>query len=290
MHQTGSRKLARWTEALACPHLSRCVAQLERRLPDVHPADWVAAYVLLCLARIFPAGCVGGRRTNAAQNEDLAVWRDYPETLVCLAEGPRRYTKPLSAAGTLRCADVDGLVLSERDLQKLGGIQVPVVDVFARFELLSVPTWANRSIVAWAAGLRPLILMTRAADVEELMEMQGEGRRCVTCFCKASELGREWTDLFAPYAVKDSLHFTLHDLQHGEKFVDPELYFEQVGFLRAMRQVWAWFKEKKYHVPTSLDLRRAVAHVMSDMNCCSVQMLDFLLAQWQGSAGASSSP
>jgi hypothetical protein len=166
---------------------------------------------------------------------------------------------------------------------------VPVVEVFVRFELRSVPTWANRSIAAWAAGQRPLVLMTRAASVEELMVMQGEGRRCVTCFCKASELGREWTDLYAPYAVKDSLHFTLHDLQHVEKLVDPELYCEQVGFLRSMRWVWEWMKAGKCRVPVSLNLRRAVAHVVSDMNCCSVQMLDFLLAQWQGAAGAYSS-
>ena len=29
---------------------SRCVAQLLERLPEVHPADWVAAYILLCTA------------------------------------------------------------------------------------------------------------------------------------------------------------------------------------------------------------------------------------------------
>ena len=113
--------------------------------------------------------------------------------------------------------------------------------------------------------------------------MQGQGRRCVTCFCE--DLGREIVDSYPPFAVKDCLHFVFHDLQHAEKLVDPELYCEQVGFLHEMRKVWARSRAGNFRVPMSLELRRDIAHVVSDMNCCSVQMLDFLLARWQGAAG-----
>jgi hypothetical protein len=279
---TGSRKLCKWARALASSDLGRCVALLEQRLPEVHPADWVAAYILLCLSCVFPAGCIGGRRGHSVQEEDGAR---HPRTaqMICAHGEGRRHCHPSAVAGALRCADVCGLVLSDRDIQRLGGIDHAVVDVFARFELLCVPPWVNRAVVAWANGLRPLVLMTRVASVEELLFMQGQGRRCVTCFCK--DLGREIVDSYPPFAVKDCLHFVFHDLQHVEKLVDPELYCEQVGFLHEMRKVWARSRASNFRVPMDLELRRDIAHVVSDMNCCSVQMLDFLLARWQGAAG-----
>lgn len=152
-------------------------------------------------------------------------------------------------------------------------------------------------------------------------EMQASGRRCVTCFCRASELGREWVDSYPPFAAKDSLHFMMHDLQHVEKLVAPAYYCEQVGFLYKMRAVYAWAKPQagqaapELPVPSSSsssvvsdgdghdsdgeaggggggsvlmredkELRADIAHLVSDMNTCCAHMMDFLLAKWWGAA------
>ena len=111
-----------------------------------------------------------------------------------------------------------------------------------RFQLPCIPIFVNECLLRWSVGLRPLVLLDRLATPMELLEMQADGRRCVTCFCTQAELGREWVDSYAPFAVKDALHFMIHDLQHMEKFVAPAYYCEQIGFLHKMRAVYAWAK------------------------------------------------
>ena len=144
--------------------------------------------------------------------------------------------------------------------------------------------------------LEDVVLLDRLATPMELLEMQADGRRCVTCFCTQAELGREWVDSYAPFAVKDALHFMIHDLQHMEKFVAPAYYCEQIGFLHKMRAVYAWAKPVLFLQPENdggggsllmledKQLRADVAHLISDMNTCSAHMLDFLLAKWWGAS------
>ena len=255
----GSRKQAQWVEPLSSQDLARKVAALEARIIDLHPADWVAAYLLLCMSHVFPAACLGGKRRYSGRpgsdgDVDTGICIKYPSSLIALPGtsvpscGERaRYVTPSLPAGSLYYSDVEGLSLSRRDVKKIeeigscGGEEdqgVSVLEIFKRFELVGVPPQVNESLQAWAAGRRPFVLMTRVSGVEELLLMQGEGRRCVTCFCRAAELGREWRDHYTPFAAKDAVHFTLHDMQHGEKFVDPSLYCEQVGFFFNFRAVW----------------------------------------------------
>ena len=82
------------------------------------------------------------------------------------------------------------MALSARDLAKVGGAGTTVLQLLSSFQLSNVPIFVNTCLCHWAAGLRPLILMTRVATPVELMKMQGEGRRCVTCFCAPDELGK----------------------------------------------------------------------------------------------------
>ena len=43
-----------------------------------------------------------------------------------------------------------------------------------------------------------------------------------------------------------------------------------------------WFTSREtVETVVTLALRQDVAHVMSDMNCSCLQLLDFLLARWQ---------
>ncbi len=61
----------------------------------------------------------------------------------------------------------------------------------------------------------------------ELMMMQSEGRRVVSCHVKKHELNESFKDPYPPFEEKDVVKFLIHDLQHMEKFVDPKFYAEQ---------------------------------------------------------------
>ena len=91
--------------------------------------------------------------------------------------------------------------------------------------------------------------------------------------------GREWADSYPPFAVKDSLHFALHDLQHAEKLVEAAFYCEQVGLLHRMAAVQAWLAGGGSAL-FDKQLRQDVGHVISDMNSCCLHLLDFLLVRF----------
>lgn len=55
-----------WAAALReSPALHDAIALLRTRMARIHPADWVGAYVLLCLSHIFPDGFLGGKLSSA---------------------------------------------------------------------------------------------------------------------------------------------------------------------------------------------------------------------------------
>jgi hypothetical protein len=109
--------------------------------------------------------------------------------------------------------------------------------------------------------------------------MQSKGRRCVSCFTTPETLGKENIDGYAPFAVKDALHFTIHDLQHMEKFVSSSFYLEQVGFLHCMANVMEFAKNES--VDADKELRADLAHIISDMNTTVIHLLDFLVGKWK---------
>lgn len=276
----------------------------------IHPADWVAAYLLLCLSHIFPGGFLGGKLSVELIGDPSAfpssqVWVDVKkipdgdQTVAAAAAEAggsaethdlghmrgeeaavelRLDTDPQRTPPILLLREVEGLQLVERDLKKLGDRDT-VLDVLRGFQLKNVPVFVNNCLVHWAAGMRPVVLMHRLATPAEVLEMQAGGRRCVTCFCEAEQIGAEWEDGYAPFAVKDSVHFAIHDLQHMEKLTEPSYYCEQVGFLRQMLPVHAWLRGGGSRMSDRI-LRQDVAHVISDMNTCCFHLLEFLLARW----------
>ena len=175
----------------------------------IHPADWVAAYLLLCLSAIFPGGFLGGKLSVELVGEPSA----FPSSQVWVDDSSQEWGQAVGAAAeeeeegsaeeegmrgeeaavelrldidpqrtppNLLLREVEGLQLVERDLKKLGGRDTAVLDVLRGFQLKNVPVFVNKCLVHWAAGLRPLVLMARVATPSELLEMQATGRRCVT--------------------------------------------------------------------------------------------------------------
>ena len=78
------------------------------------------------------------------------------------------------------------------------------------------------------AGKRPFKLMFHLPSTQDVLQMQIEGYRCLTVFVSRSELELTMKDPYPPFEERGVLSFLFHDLQHMERFADPQFYCEQV--------------------------------------------------------------
>jgi hypothetical protein len=134
-----------------------------------------------------------------------------------------------------------------------------VVRFFAEQRLHRVSTAVARALLAWADGF-PVELMTEVPPAAAVLALQAEGRRCVSLLPDGTPTH--------PHA--DALAFTIHDLCHFDKFVDPEHHRGQVGFFECLhlavhRRAWAQFESN--FDPTFI---RDWHHVAADMNGSAV--------------------
>ncbi|MBK9295230.1 MAG: hypothetical protein IPM57_12465 [Oligoflexia bacterium] len=85
----------------------------------------------------------------------------------------------------------------------------PGLQFFAQHTLKAVPIAVNRSLVFWAQGKYPLELFERPLEVMEVLEMQTQGKRCVSVITNSENyiLGE-----------RDPLSFVIHDLIHADHF------------------------------------------------------------------------
>ena len=101
----------------------------------------------------------------------------------------------------------------------------PGVQVFADHSLRSVPLAVNRALVAWAEGRIQLKLRDHIPTAFEVLELQAQGQRIVTCLFAPQEL----TQLVL--GERDPFVFVLHDLIHADHFSrDPLLARGQQDF------------------------------------------------------------
>ena len=119
-----------------------------------------------------------------------------------------------------------------------------------------------RALVAWGNGF-PVHLLERIPTAEEVLLLQARGQRCVSVL---------------PAGVPTSPHdgpldFTLHDLCHLDKFIDPEHHVGQVGFFATLERavatpIWTAWR-------TSFDdaFRDDWHHVAADMNGSSIFLM-----------------
>jgi hypothetical protein len=122
-----------------------------------------------------------------------------------------------------------------------------------------VSTSVVRALLAWAEGF-PVELRTEVPPASAVLALQAEGRRCVSLLPEGAETH--------PHA--DALAFTIHDLCHLDKFIDPEHHRGQVGFFacleRAVRDhAWREF-EDRFDAAFTQDWQ----HVAADMNGSAV--------------------
>ena len=99
------------------------------------------------------------------------------------------------------------------------------VEMFAVHSFRSVPLAVNRTLVAWAEGRLKLILLAKVPGALELLELQAQGLRVVTCEFNPELIYRTGVH------GRDPLGFVLHDLIHADHFFrDPKLFNLQREF------------------------------------------------------------
>jgi hypothetical protein len=127
----------------------------------------------------------------------------------------------------------------------------PCARLIAERNLRCLPETAARALVAWASDARDVDLLRRVPHPRHVLALQAKRRRCVSLLDEGAG---------------DPLAFALHDLEHLEKFVDPEHHEGQVGFFASTAA--ALDHPRWRDVERGLDARWAADrdHVLADMN------------------------
>lgn len=169
---------------------------------DLRPVELVALWSLQYLRQRHPGSWWGARRSTPLTTHDLTLdLRELPWDW-----GPDE-RKRLELAPTLG-------------------------ELWATRAFKATPEAVNRAILCWSEEKYPLVLMERIPSVEEVLEQQVRGQRCVTIFRQASQLAK------LVLGERDPLGFTFHDLIHADHFFhDNELARGQIGFYRQMKDL-----------------------------------------------------
>jgi hypothetical protein len=135
----------------------------------------------------------------------------------------------------------------------------PMIRFIAERRIHRVSTAVAQALLAWADGF-PVSLLTTVPPARAVLALQAEGSRCVSLLPDGAET--------QPHA--DALAFTIHDLCHLDKFLDPEHHRGQVGFFASLhraveRGAWGLF-EDNFDPAFARDWR----HVAADMNGSAV--------------------
>lgn len=135
----------------------------------------------------------------------------------------------------------------------------PVVRFIAERRIHRVSIAVARALLAWADGF-PVELLTAVPPAADVLALQADGRRCVSLL----------PDGVPTHPHADALAFTVHDLCHLHKFIDPEHHQGQVGFFMSLhraigRRVWTEF-ESHFDPAFTRDWQ----HVAADMNGSAV--------------------
>ncbi len=128
----------------------------------------------------------------------------------------------------------------------------PLARLIAEHNLRCLPESGARALVAWASDARDVDLLRRVPLPRDVLALQARRRRCVSLLDEAPD--------------GDPLAFALHDLEHLEKFVDPEHHDGQVGFFASTA---AALEHPRWRdLERGLDARWAKDqdHVLADMN------------------------
>lgn len=168
---------------------------------------------------------------------------------------------------------------------KVDPISISVMTIFNEAAFIGIKgnknNYINTSLVEWALGARPYILMFHIPTPMEVLRQQASGMRVVTVFKEFDELLSMHTAMLyymkgEENHAKTSIEFTLHDLKHMELFVDDDIFHEQVGFFRCFLRLGAdaFLSRVRPHIdlPDISELSVDTAIEVSDSACSRPRM------------------
>ena len=175
--------------------------------------------------------------------------------------GPR--TRAAGGAGGFKMA----LQLRPKQLAKISDCAT-ACEIFARFFFRGVVLDSHEGFVGWSEGRYPLELLLHMPTPDEMLDLQCEGRRCITLFLGAEE------QFVVRGRHKDAAAFILHDFEHAHKFFGQSTFHAQVRFFNLLRanlpRLAKWTTDPVF----AQDLN----YLKSDMNSHPVHLLKFLKA------------
>ncbi|CAE7391265.1 ASPH [Symbiodinium sp. KB8] len=223
------------------------------------PPDVCVCYILLTLSLRYGDRLLAGWRRPQKESP-----QDVPQ-------------EPPHFSARLCDERLDGLlgqdVLSERCLDKLGLTRdtATLKDFACKARLHRIPDYVSICLEEFYAGRRPLCLIYRIPEPQELLAMQADGARCVSALTSSRLLSQV-------YGHRDCLDMLLHDFAHMEKFVEAGRFWQQVGFFEFLHGT---VRERHMHHWQSYGRRWELSwfYVSSDMNAVANHMFLTLKAQ-----------
>lgn len=194
--------------------------------------------------------------------------------------GKREAHSWLGAPRVSRIAERDGeakllpilhdwdLIVDKRTQKRLQRIE-SLPSLLEHFMLKGVRLDSHMGLWGLASGHYPLQLRTDIPSPSEMLDLQCEGKRCVTYLDKEEDLHRRVGRFSGAY------EFLMHDLEHAHKFFgDPLLHRAQVNFFKRLRAVLPLFEEWQQDPLFTRDMD----YLASDMNSHPVHLFKYLKA------------
>jgi hypothetical protein len=247
----------------------------------ISDVEFCAAFVLIHLEVAFGRDWLGGRMEKIS----ISSRSDLPSRcrLACNS-GDLEYAKYLSCtSSSCKCRQKN---LRLCDFLPLEGIRPTlnkeafVIDIFEGWTLKRMPILVNKCIVEWWHGNRTAILLFRLPSAWEVLEMMSNGFRVISLLLAEKALREIYIDPYEPFEQRDNLSFSIHDMQHLERFNDVLFWEEQVGLFLCLQVNLASNKFGEFPCCQNESFRHDVFHVISDMNASVVHMLAFWKAKW----------
>ncbi len=141
-----------------------------------------------------------------------------------------------------------------------------------QFGFRGIPESAHQSLEAWLFQKYPLVLFVEVPDVQTVLKLQSEGKRCVSVI-RDPQLINHYI-----LGERDAFSFTIHDLIHADHFFsDPRQMYIQIGFSRFMK-VLAETSMIQQALHSNLRFNEQFEYAASDMNSHGAHLCKYLKA------------
>eukprot|EP00762_Andalucia_godoyi_P003565 ANDGO_04258.mRNA.1 hypothetical protein GUITHDRAFT_108701 len=153
---------------------------------------------------------------------------------------------------------------------RIKSMDVTLYELFATFQLKSLPLFVNSVICGWIAGSYPLILDAgeEVPSGLQMLRAQGIGRRIVSMVVQKDRMLNGYI-----HEKMDAFEFMLHDLAHADRFYrDQQVCNGQVGVFAALERGFDALEMFPQMCSLDAEFDHGLEYVCADMNAYSVHL------------------